>query len=191
MIARIEALYAMSRVTVRHFEDRTQEKDASAPAVMDMMVTELDKSGVFELVDRESLYHVAEELKLSQQGLVDPSMILEIGKLHSTQYSMEGTITLYYHEKGKGFVLPIVGSVTVAKTAYIHLEIRSADNTTGRIVYSSEQLESSRQDAKGSLGGYKGFFIGEYKRTYGGILASATRDAVMKHVTAIKARNWE
>ncbi|MBQ6981572.1 MAG: hypothetical protein IJQ15_03990, partial [Synergistaceae bacterium] len=124
--------------------------------------------------------------------LVDPSMVLEVGRLHSAQYSMEGAITLYYyHEKGSGFVLPIIGSATVAKTAYVQLEIRIVDNTTGRIVYSSEQLGSSRQDAKESLGGYKGFFIGGYNRTYGGILASATRDAVMKHVAAIKARNWE
>ena len=186
------AAYSLPRVAVRQFEDRTQEKDAPASAVMDMMVTELDKAGVFELVERERLDHVAEELKLSQQGLVDPSMVLEVGRLHSAQYSMEGAITLYYyHEKGKGFVLPIIGSATVAKTAYVLLEIRIIDNTTSKIVYSSEQLGSSRQDAKGSLGGYKGFFIGGYKRTYGGILASATRDAVMKHVTAIKARNWE
>ncbi|MBQ3347531.1 MAG: hypothetical protein IJG51_07345 [Synergistaceae bacterium] len=192
LIARMETLYAMPRVAVRQFEDRTQEKDAPASAVMDMMVTELDKAGVFELVERERLDHIAEELKLSQQGLVDPSMVLEVGRLHSAQYSMEGAITLYYyHEKGSGFVLPIIGSATVAKTAYVQLEIRIVDNTTGRIVYSSEQLGSSRQDAKGSLGGYKGFFIGGYKRTYGGILASATRDAVMKHVAAIKARNWE
>lgn len=183
--------YALPRMAVRQFEDRTQDKDAPAGAVMDMMVTELNKAEVFELVERERLDHIAQELKLSQEGLIDPSMVLEIGKLHSAQYGMEGAITLYYyHEKGRGFVLPIIGSAAVSKTAYVLLEIRIIDNTTGRIVYSSEQLGSSKQDAKGSLGGYKGFFIGGYKRTYGGILASATRDAVMKHVAAIKARDW-
>ena len=186
------AVYALPRVAVRQFEDRTQEKDAPAGAVMDMMVTELNKAGVFELIERERLDHVAEELKLSQEGLVDPSMVIEIGKLHSAQYNMEGAITLYYYnEKAKGFVLPIIGSAAIAKTAYVLLEIRIVDNKTSSIVYSSEQLGSSRQDSKGSLGGYKGFFIGGYKRTYGGILASATRDAVLKHVSAIKSRHWE
>ena len=159
---------------------------------MDMMVTELDKAEVFDLMERERLDIAADELKLSQSGLVDPSTALDVGKIQSAQYSMTGAVTLYYyHEKGRGFVLPIIGSAAIAKTAYVLLEIRIIDNTTGRIVYSSEQLGSSRQDAKGSLGGYKGFFIGGYKRTYGGILASATRDAVMKHVSAMKARSWE
>ncbi len=192
LVVHIDSGYALPRLAVRQFEDRTQEKDAPAGAVMDMMVTELNKAEVFELVERERLDHIAEEIKLSQQGLIDPSMVIEVGKLHSAQYGMEGAITLYYYnEKARGFVLPIIGSAAVAKTAYVMLEIRIIDNTTGKIVYSSEQIGSSKQDAKGSLGGYKGFFIGGYKRTYGGILASATRDAVMKHVKAIKAKQWK
>lgn len=192
LTAHASSLYALPRLTVRQFEDRTQEKDAPASAVMDMMVTELNKAGVFDLMERERLDYVADEIRLSQSGLVDPTMILEAGKLQSAQYSMTGAVTLYYyHEKGRGFVLPIIGSAAIAKTAYVLLEIRIIDNTTGKIVYSSEQLGSSRQDGKGSLGGYKGFFIGGYKRTYGGILALATRDAVMKHVTAIEAKDWE
>ncbi len=183
---------ALPRLAVRQFEDRTTEKDAPASAVMDMMVTELNKAKVFDLMERERLDFVAEELKLSQSGLVDPTMILETGKVQSAQYSMTGAVTLYYyHEKANGFVLPVIGSAAIAKTAYVLLEIRIIDNTTGKIIYSSEKLGSSRQDSKGSLGGYKGFFIGGYKRTYGGILASATRDAVMKHVAAIKAQEWE
>lgn len=184
--------YSLPRLSVRKFEDKTQEQDVPASAVMDMMVTELNKAGVFDLMERESFGYIAEEIELSQSGLVDPSMALEVGKIQSAQYTMTGAVTLYfYNEKAKGFVLPIIGSAAVAKTAYVLLEIRIFDNTTGKIIYSSEQLGSSRQDAKGNLGGYKGFFIGGYNRTYGGILASATRDAVMKHVAAIKARKWE
>ena len=183
---------AKPRLTVRSFEDKTQEQDAPASAIMDMMVTELDKADVFDIMERENFNDIAEELELSQSGLVDPSMVLEIGKIQSAQYTMRGAITLYYYnEKASGFVLPIIGSAAMAKTAYVLLEIRIFSNTTGKVIYTSDQLGSSRQDAKGNLGGYKGFFIGGYKRTYGGILASATRDAVMKHVNAIKARNWE
>ena len=192
LILSIGIAEAKPRLTVKSFEDRTQEQDAPASAVMDMMVTELDKAGVFDLMERENFNDIAEELELSQSGLVDPSMALEVGKIQSAQYTMRGAITLYYYnEKASGFVLPIIGSAAMAKTAYVLLEIRIFSNTTGKVIYTSDQLGSSRQDAKGNLGGYKGFFIGGYKRTYGGILASATRDAVMKHVNAIKARNWE
>lgn len=183
---------AIPRMAVNPFEDRTTDKDAPASAVMDMMITELNKAGVFELVERERLDHIAREHKLIAEGLADPTMALETRRLHTAQYGMEGAITLYYyHEKASGFVLPVIGSAAIAKTAYVLLEIRIIDNTTSKIIYSSEQLGSSRQDSKGSLGGYKGFFIGGYKRTYGGILASATRDAVLKHVAAIKAIQWE
>lgn len=183
---------ALPRLAVRQFEDGTEEKNAPASAIMDMMVTELNKAKVFDLMEREKFNYVAEELKLSQSGLVDPSMVLEVGKIQSAQYSMTGAITLYYYnEKASGFVLPVIGSAAIAKTAYVLLEIRIIDNTTGKIIYSSEKLGSSRQDSSGSLGGYKGFFIGGYKRVYGGILASATRDSVMKHVEAIKAIHWE
>ena len=192
LILSIGIAEAKPRLTVKSFEDRTQEQDAPASAVMDMMVTELDKAGVFDLMERENFNDIAEELELSQSGLVDPSMALEVGKIQSAQYTMRGAITLYYYnEKASGFVLPIIGSAAMAKTAYVLLEIRIFSNTTGKVIYTSDQLGSSRQDAKGNLGGYKGFFIGGYKRTYGGILASATRDAVMKHVKALKARNWE
>ncbi len=192
LILSIGIAEAKPRLTVKSFEDRTQEQDAPASAVMDMMVTELDKAGVFDLMERENFNDIAEELELSQSGLVDPSMALEVGKIQSAQYTMRGAITLYYYnEKASGFVLPIIGSAAMAKTAYVLLEIRIFSNTTGKVIYTSDQLGSSRQDAKGNLGGYKGFFIGGYKRTYGGILASATRDAVMKHVNAIKARHWE
>ncbi len=183
---------AQPRLAVRTFEDRTQEQDAPASAIMDMMITELNKAGVFELVERESFEDISEELELSQSGLVDPSMVLEIGKLHSAQYTMRGAITLYYYnEKAKGFLLPIIGHAAIAKTAYVLLEIRIFSNTTGKVVYTSDQLGSSQQDAKGNLATYKGFFIGGYQRTHGGILASAARNAVMKHVAGIKAHKWD
>lgn len=192
LLLNISIADAKPRLTVKEFKDKTQEQDAPASAIIDMMVTELSKAGVFEIVERENFEDIADELELGQSGLIDPSMILDIGRVHSAQYTMRGAITLYYYnEKASGFVLPIIGSAAMAKTAYVSLEVRIFSNTTGEVIYASEQLGSSRQEAKGNLGGYKGFFIGGYKKTYGGILASATRDAVMKHVLAIQAKVWE
>ena len=184
--------YAIPRLTVKNFEDRTQEQDAPASAIQDMMVTELINAGVFELVEREKIDEILDEHTLSMSGFIDPSMILETGKGHSAQYEMHGAIALYfYNEKTKGFTLPIIGSAAVAKTAYVLLEIRIIDNTTSRIIYASEQLGSAKQNAKGNLNSYQGFFIGGHQKTYGGILALATRDAVKKHVKAIRAKVWE
>lgn len=183
---------ARPRLAVRAFEDRSEEGKAPAAAVMDMMVTELDNAGVFDLMERERLDYVADEIRLGQSGLMDPSTAPKVGKIKGVQYTMTGAITLYYYsEKGSGFVIPLLGMATQAKTAYVMLDLRVIDNSTGQIVYTSSQLGQSKQILKGSAAMYKGFFIGSYNRTTGGILANATRDAVMKHVDAMKAIHWE
>lgn len=182
---------AQPRLAVRSFEDRTQEQDASAGAVMDMMVTELEKAGIFELVERESFNDIAEELELSQSGLVDPSMVLEVGKIHSAQYTMRGAITVYfYNEKKSGFSI-IIGSVAEAKTAYVNLDIRIIDNTTSKVIYSAVKQGQAKQTSKSSGLEFQQFFVGSKNKTYGGALGLATRDAVMQHVSALKKRTWE
>lgn len=182
---------AAPRLAVRAFEDRTQEQDAPASAIMDMMVTELDKSGVFDLVEREKFDYIAEELELSQSGLVDPSMVLEVGKIHSAQYTMTGAITVYYYNEKKSGFSVIIGSTVEAKTAYVNLDIRIIDNTTSKVIYSAVKQGQSKQLNKRSGLELQSFFIGSKNKTYGGALALATRDAVMQHVAAIKKHNWE
>lgn len=182
---------AKPRLAVRAFEDRTEDQKAPAGAVMDMFVTELDKAGVFELVEREKFKYIAEEIELSQSGLVDPSMVLELGKVHSAQYTMTGAITLYYYnEKKSGFSI-IINSAAEAKTAYVNLDIRIINNTTSKVIYSSVKQGQAKQTSKGSGISFKEFFAGSFNKTYGGILSLATREAVLKHVNAIKSQNWE
>ena len=183
---------ARPRLAVRAFEDKSEEGKAPAAAIMDMMVTELNKAGVFDLMERERLDFVADEQNLAMSGLMDPSTAPKVGKVKGAQYSMTGAITFYsYHDKGSGFVVPILGFATRAKTAYIMIDLRVIDNSTGQIVYSGSELGQSKQTLKGAAAAYKGFFIGSYNNQTGGILASATRDSVMKHVAAMKARYWE
>lgn len=192
LFAIVSCAEAKPRLSVRTFEDRSEDGKAPANAVMDMMVTELNKADVFDLIERERIDYIAEEMKLSEAGLLRPDTALEVGQLLGVQYTMTGAITLYYYnENAKGFMLPVIGKAAQTKTAYVVLEIRIINNLSGKIIYTSEQLGSSNREAKGNLAGYKGFFIGGYKRTYGGILAAATRDAVIKHVAAIKAHDWE
>ncbi|MBR1417470.1 MAG: hypothetical protein IJ576_00735 [Synergistaceae bacterium] len=95
LMAGASQAYARPRLSVRAFEDRTQEKDNPAPAgaIMDMMVTELDKAKIFDLIERERLDYLAQELKLAQEGLLDPETAPQIGKLKGVQYTMTAAIT--------------------------------------------------------------------------------------------------
>ena len=95
---------ANPRLSVRAFEDQTDEGNAPAGAIMDMMVTELDKAGIFSLIEREKLKYIADELRLAQSGLMDPETAPQLGKIKGAQYMMTGAITVYYYnEKKSGF----------------------------------------------------------------------------------------
>ena len=182
---------AKPRLSVRAFEDHTEDGNAPAGAIMDMMVTELDKAGIFSLIEREQLKYIADELRLAQSGLMDSETAPQLGKIKGAQYMMTGAITVYYYnEKKNGFSI-IVGSTVEAKTAYVTLDLRIIDTTTSEVVYSAVQQGQSKQLSKQSGLEFSEFWAGSRNKTYGGILASATRDAVIKHVSAIKKHNWE
>ena len=172
------------RVAVVAFEDKSEEGNAPAASIINMMVTELYKSGTFTLVEREHLKYVADELNLGQSGLVDPSTAPKIGRVAGAQYIMTGAVTLYYYsEKASGFVLPILGTSAKAKTAYVVIDIRIIDVETGEIVYASNMTGDATNKEKKS--------IGSYSKMSGGLLGLATRDAVNKHISAMKGLNLE
>ena len=106
------------RVAVIAFDDKSEEKNAPASAIMNMMISELHKTGAFELLEREHLDAVMNERNLL--SISDPSTAAKLGRIAGAQYIITGAITLYYYsEKGSGFLLPILGAVTQAKTAYV------------------------------------------------------------------------
>ena len=186
---------ALPRLTVREFQDKSEEGKAPAAAILNMMITELSKAGVFDLMDRESstMDFMKSEYKMMHEGLIDPSTVIELGHIQSPRYIMDGAITMYYYsEKGSGFALPVLGSAARAKTAYVMIDLKITDIKSSRVIYASNKLgQSNKQVAKGTLAAYDGFFIGSYTNETGGILAMATRNSVEKHVAAIKAIDWE
>ena len=178
---------AKPRLTVRAFENKTSEK-VPASAITEMMTTELYKSGLFSLMERERLDYVAEEIRLGQSGLMDASTAPELGKIKGAQYTMTGAVTVYhYHAEGGVLVIPGIAGGAASRTAYVTLDIRIIDNETGEVVYAAaEQGKATRE-----LAGFGTRFGGFATATYGGVLASATRDAVVKHVADMEEYEWE
>ncbi|MBR1418290.1 MAG: hypothetical protein IJ576_04935 [Synergistaceae bacterium] len=170
---------AKPRLSVRPFADKTAEGDAPVQAITDMMVTELDTAGIFNLIERENLNYIADELRLSQSGLMDSNYAPQVGKIKGAEFMMTGAVTVYYfHEKSSGFS-SIIGEKANTKTAYVELDIRIINTATSEIIYSAVQRGKATRGSKAS-GGFR-------SKSYGGILASATRDAVKKHVSAIES----
>ena len=186
------AAWARPRLTVRAFEDRTGERGVPVLAITDMMTTELSKAGIFSLMERERLDYIADEIRLGQSGLMDAETAPELGRLKGAQYTLTGAVTLYrYNAKGGAVVLPGVGGAMAAKTAYVVLDVRIIDNETGEIVYAAVQQGRATREAKGIGAAFPGFVGGGATVSYGGILATATRDAVRAHVREMEGYYWE
>jgi curli biogenesis system outer membrane secretion channel CsgG len=175
------------RLAVRAFENKTSER-VPASAITEMMTTELYNSGLFSLMERERLDVVADELRLGQSGLVDSSTAPELGKIKGAQYTMTGAVTVYHYNAGGGAaVIPGIAGGAAAKTAYVTLDLRVIDNTTGEVVYAAAEQGKAKREAAVIVTRFGGFATG----SYGGILASATRDAVMRHVALMEEYDWE
>ena len=173
---------ARPTLAVREFENKAGG-DVPASAVTEMMTTELYEAGLFTLLEREKLKYVGEESRLSQSGLMDESTAPELGKIKGAQYSMTGAVT-EYHYKAAGGAIPIpgVGGIGGASnTAYVTLDIRIINNETGEVAYAAAERGASNQTLGGLITKYGGFGAGKIN----GILAAATRKAVMKHVESM------
>ena len=171
------------RLAVREFENKAGG-NVPASAITEMMTTELYEAGLFTLVEREKLKYVGEEIRLSQSGLMDESTAPELGRIKGAQYSMTGAVT-EYHYKAAGGAIPIpgVGGIGGASnTAYVTLDIRIINNETGEVAYAAAERGASNQTLGGLITKYGGFGAGKIN----GILAAATRKAVIKHVESMR-----
>lgn len=178
--------YALPRLAVRRFDNNTNDSTVPAGAITDMMITELNKAGIFTLTEREKLDYAADEIRLGMSGLVDPSTAPKVGKITGAQYSMTGAVTMhFYHEKGGNKLFrKLAGGIPEERTAYVMLDIRIIDNSTGEDVYAHNELGSAKRGASVSV-------RGGVSKTYGGILEEAARDAVRKHVAEMKRYDWK
>jgi len=168
--------YNKPRLSFSTFDNKT---GVNVPVydITEMMTTELYDSGLFTLVDREILDYTNEEIKLGMSGLVDPATAPKV----RMAYSMTGAVSLY-HYNNKAGVLPISGIRASANTGYVTLDIRIVNTVTSEVVYASAETGSANREESNLVSWYSGFDTGPY----GGILASATYDAVMKHVKSME-----
>lgn len=186
----IPAAEAKPGLSVRAFDSKINTcSSAEAAAITEMMTTELFNADIFSILEREKLEYVGEEIRLGQSGLVDPSTAPEVGKIKGARYTMTGAITVYYYNASGGYVhVPgILGAGAASKTAYVTIDLRVIDTATSEVVYANAEQGEAKREVEGILSAYAGFARG----SYGGILASATRDSVIKHVQSMKKKTWE
>jgi len=181
---------ASQSLAVKPFVDKSGECGENvASAIVDMLTDDLVEANIFTILERERMDYVMDEILLGDTGFMDSSTSPEVGRLKSAQYTMTGSIIVFhYNIKGVAVYVPgIAGGGAAAKTAYVTLALRIIENETGEVVYSATQQGEAKREAAGLVSAFGGFGT----VSYGGILASATRDSVSKHVARMKKMTWD
>ena len=95
---------------------------------------ELVNSGYFDVVERERLDAVCDELSFDMSGLVDQSSAARVGKMLGAQYILIGSLNgLSTRQNGA----EIVGIGNKNAQVYAHISMRVVEVETGRVVLAS------------------------------------------------------
>ena len=145
------------RIFVADFENRsTYGQHRLGKALSDIIITELSKTDLFILVEREKLNVVMKEHTLSQTGLITEASAPEIGLLLGANAILTGSVTQF------GVRTQVVDNIIAAskkQVATCGLDVRIINVNTGVIAWAgSGEGEASRTYSQvlgsGSAGGY-------------------------------------
>ncbi len=178
--------FSAIRIGVDTFRNGASNIDPGvARSLTEMFITELSKSGVFQVFERTQLEAVAREQRLSMSGQVSPETLVKVGRLAGVEWIITGAVTEFteanegiaYGKKNFGIALGNYrGTVTI--------DIRTIDTTTGAVTASLRQQGVASRSTSGVA--YEGFAIGGSE--HGGVGAQAAMKAVKKAVRELERR---
>lgn len=138
-----------------------------------MLSNEISSTEKFRVVERAKLGPVLEEQDLGASGRVSKSTAAKVGKLTGAQYLVFGTVSAYEEKTSGGGGGLSFGGFSVGgrkDEAYIAVDVRVVDTTTGEVVHS--RTVEARSTSYGIHGGvYRGGFggnLGKYENTPAG-----------------------
>lgn len=138
-----------------------------------MLTNELSSTEKFRIVERSKLAPVLEEQDLGASGRVSKSSAAKIGKLTGAKYLVMGTVSAYQENTsggGGGISFRGINLGGRKDEAYIAVDLRVVDTTTGEIVHT--RTVEARSTSYGIHGGlYRGGFggnLGKYENTPAG-----------------------
>jgi curli biogenesis system outer membrane secretion channel CsgG len=127
------------------------------------VANELASGGLFQVVERSKLEHVLREQDLGASGRIAKGTAASIGKITGAQYLVMGTVTSYEERvsgAGGGFSLGPVRLGGKKEDAYVSVDLRVVDTTTGEIVH-SRAIEANAGGGGLSVGLTHGIFSGD------------------------------
>jgi curli biogenesis system outer membrane secretion channel CsgG len=147
-----------------------------------MLTNELAGTGKFKVVERTKLEKVLDEQDLADSGRISKSTGAKIGKLTGAQYLVFATVSAFDQQsKGGGGGLSFKGISIGGKKddAYIAVDLRVVDTTTGEISFS--RTIEARATSYGISGGLsRGSFSGGLSKYENTPTGKAIRAVIME-----------
>ena len=121
-------------------------RSGTSRQLADALSNELTSTGQFTVVERQKLGAVLSEQELAELGLVKPETAAQTGELTGAKYIVLGKVTSYEegvstesNGQNSGFNIGIVrvgnNSNSSKRQAYVAIDLRVVDSTTGEVVY--------------------------------------------------------
>ena len=151
-------------ISVPSFKNETSWwwwRSGTSRQLADALSNELTSTGKFTVVERQKLGAVLSEQELAELGLVRPDTAAQTGQLTGARYIVLGKVTSYEENvttesqgNNTGFNIGIIrvgnNSSTSKKQAYVAIDLRVVDSTTGEVVYSRTVEGRATDEAESS-----------------------------------------
>jgi curli biogenesis system outer membrane secretion channel CsgG len=144
-----------------------------------MLTNELSNSKKFKMVERATLEPVLREQNLTADGRVSKGTAAKIGSLTGAQYLVMGTVSAYeanVESSGGGISFSGISIGGNKKKAYIAVDLRVVDTTTGEISFT--------RSVEARTGGF-GINLGMFKSGFGGALKNEKKTPAGKAIRAV------
>ncbi len=147
-----------------------------------MLTNELAGTKKFRMVERNKLESVISEQNLAASGRVSAGTGAKIGKLTGAQYMVLGTVTAYEEnvaDTGGGVSFKGISVGGRRESAYIAVDLRVVDSTTGEIAY-TRTIEGRAKGGGLRLGASRGGLGGNFSAMNKTPAGKAIRAAMME-----------
>ncbi len=148
----------------------------------DMLANELMGTKKFKVVERQKLKAVISEQDLATSGRIKKGTGAKTGELTGAQYLITGTVTSYQEgvsDTGGGLSFKGISIGGSKGKAYIAIDLRIIDTTTGEVV-DSRTVEANSSKSGLRLGFFKGGLGGNFKTKKKTPAMKAVRAVIME-----------
>lgn len=138
------------RIAVVDFDNKTPygQRELGSSAT-DIIVTEMQKTGQFILVEREKVQRIIDEQRFQASDMVEPATVAKVGRLLGVSAIVTGAVTQFgQREEG-------VDTIVYQRRSQIAectVDIRIVDVATGEILVADSGRGEAEQTVQGSMG---------------------------------------